>query len=490
MIKGLKIKNPPYKKVSPEERQSNFNNPDLIKNQLNTFTDGMIRFFDKGNVKTLKRKLLERDIISHCNGIRSYGFKYHFFTDFFSLDLDAHDNLLGSREKQLANLYEIVKKKLGIPSFVAKTKTEGGYHCYFKLEQIYSFPLLERDLKAIFKGHPNIEILPTNKKFMRLPFDYRNGGHLLDPTNLKPIRVLHDKECKNNYIFLRNHLKTVKVHDSRILFNSNLLNRYGRKINHQNLSKAKSDTLKAVRFLKEQEKIKKEHLRQGSTNEYLSKTAFNGSCNGIDIKTLTEQVISDFSELNIKKDKDTSDKRIEQRLKSFYRKIKSQGSINTYREEKAKKSKEQQETLFNELKPTVDKIVKNCKELVIKDRRKKNQVLKSFEKFIYELLKWNKYISNLTHEEAIIFDTNYKYFYHSVKKKKIIPLPYELIKNWYQKDPYLFIRILESKGYLKLGRKFFNPIEIKKVDNEIIGNSNYFSFTPNIDKIQVNSLSA
>ena len=348
-------------------------------------------------VRKIKNKTItERDLKNHVEGKTTIAYRYQYFTNIFSLDLDKPKNerdqqTLFEPKSNIAVLYQTVIAKLGIPSLVYQSHKTGGLHCYYKLTNQYPFELVKIHLNSIFGKFRNVEILPTPKRSLRFVFDKRNGGNILDPHTLKAIKVTKG----NEYLQVKKRTQEAPEHRVEELFNDNLLNRYRENIFSFSAIARRRNADQNIRFLKYHNHYLST-LKNGNTNEYISDICFNGYCNQVDKEIIIEHIVQDFQTNYIVIDHDTTPKRIRQRVLSHYRRLAKQNILLENRRRKDAKLKAE---LFKKVYPIIQKTVNQIGIDFIGDPKyqRKEDVTKksrSLQYYLYELLKWKEYILN------------------------------------------------------------------------------------------------
>ena len=176
-------------------------------------------------------------------------------------------------------------------------------------------------------------------------------------------------------------------------------------------------------------------------------------------------------------DHDTTPKRIRERVNSHYRRL---ARVNLLVENRRRKIKKEREKLFNELYPIIKKVVEIIGLDFIGDEKKQRKEdatkkRRSLKRYLYELLKWKQYIQSLTYDEAMMMDIQYQYFFNRVKRKKLIPLPWMISKQWYFRC-HLINDVLIKHKLILVNIKYYNPHIEKQHDKSLIGHCNYIQF--------------
>ena len=449
--------------------------PDLI-DQYNVYRKDKTIITKTKQVRKIKSKTItEKDLKHHVEGKTTIAFRYQYFTNLFSLDLDKPKNereqlTFFDSKSNISALYQIVISKLGIPSLVYQSHETGGLHCYYKLTERYPFELVKIYLNALFGKLRNVEILPTPRRLLRFVFDKRNGGNILEPQTLKVIKVMQG----NEYLQMKNRTKEAPEHRVEELFNDNLLNRYREHIFSFSARTRRRNADQNIRFLKYHQKYLST-LKNGTTNEYIADICFNGYCNQVAKEIIVEQVIQDFQTRYIVIDRDTTPKRIRERVLSHYRRLAKQ---NILLENRKRKQTEYEAKLLKKVYPIIKKIIAKIGIKFIgdpKNQRKEDVTKKSrsLKNYLYELLRWKEYILGLSIDECLMMETQYQYFYHRVKRRKLIPIPTAIIEKWYKRY-HIVMPILINHHLITIDVKYYNPYIEKQYNQSLIGHSQLY----------------
>ena len=116
------------------------------------------------------------------NGVATLAYFKTTYTDSFGLDIDVHD--FGGAPlfaPLLKKQIDEVVERIGYPPSIA-VESPHGIHLYYFFQKKAPLLKLHREVEKILQGL-NVEILPTEKKALRIPSEYS----YLDPVTLEPI---------------------------------------------------------------------------------------------------------------------------------------------------------------------------------------------------------------------------------------------------------------------------------------------------------------
>ncbi len=381
---------------------------------------------------TRKKTITYRDLASHLSGNRIIGHVCQGFVDVISRDIDAHGLLPGMAEDILRETYHLLCCAHSQPSMVVRTRTGGGLHCYWFLEEKVPYETLRVRLMEMV---PGVEVLPIARhdgnsgKIIRSPFCYKAGGHGLDPETLLPLPI-KTRDLENTTAAILD-AATHKVTLQRFL---GLSQEMARAI-FKNSAKKSQKLRRGLKVSSSLLEITRD-IRQGNTNNSI--LAMVRACrisqfNCLDTIDFISRALQS-APITIKKD--TQGNTLNKRIKWLYGKCKVQDR------QRATATLKPQPTLFtNDIATAI--VERVCREFPgITGRR-----LGTLKKFCYSLVNSVEKVRELSTKERRLIDAVYKGFYHRTVTLKQIPLPYTLFRSWTQKVSW-YVERLRKIGVL------------------------------------------
>jgi len=301
------------------------------------------------------------------------------------------------------------------------------------------------------------EILPTPDHSLRLPYAIRGGGLLLDPETLKPIYLINAVEQLKDYfvnglIYEYSDIFGDIPHIQDIWLNqATQKKQYASYRKFERLKKFEADILPFI---------------QGQTNKQIERLCFNYFVNNASEEEAYILLENHLNQSGIIADDDLQGKRLLQRISSHYKRFRKQKS-NLLLNPKPEKS--EQLDLLREVWIT-DIVQGICRKRGITHKAS----IKRLNKFLLNLYDWTKYIRELPEERRIMINYKYNYFYYYTKIKKLIPLPYVLLRNWSNGHYDKVLNILIEQKVIELKQKYYNPHDLKLFNSDIKGLCNYY----------------
>ena len=151
---------------------------------------------------------------------------------------------------------------------------------------------------------------------------------------------------------------------------------------------------------------------------------------------------------------------------SHYRRLAKQ---NILLENRKRKQTEYRGKIIKKGLPIIKKIIAKIGIKFIgdpKNQRKEDVTKKSrsLKNYLYELLRWKEYILGLSIDECLMMETQYQYFYHRVKRRKLIPIPTAIIEKWYKRY-HIVMPILINHHLITIDVKYYNPYIEKTIQS-------------------------
>ncbi|NMC98188.1 MAG: hypothetical protein GYA62_00505, partial [Bacteroidales bacterium] len=351
-------------------------------------------------------------ILDHFSGHITCGYFLTNVTDIFSFDIDVHGTYISNefKKKDLLDKYSKIKNIFGTPSLVFQSTDSGGLHVFYKLKEKIPFIILEREIIKLFENagidlyNSNIEIRPTPRNALRLPCDFKNGGQIIDPISFKYIAVKSVKTIN----FINNYTNNAQQYSFNELFwNTRPKSANDFWLNHTNKKTMHRNYTITTRLDKYEKQI---IFKNGQTNIDIEKFCFNCWINGLDTNKTYDRLINAFNNANIKRDKDTSDNKLLQRVTAHFKrfdKLKAK-KLESYIEQKEKIKNGTQLDLF------IENSIKDKATYIVNHYNLARQRLMPLVRILKNLYQWKENIRELNREDCLIMDYTYPHFYKRV----------------------------------------------------------------------------
>lgn len=447
-----------------------------LSEYLNIFRGKKAVKSDNSEWFTVNDYLYDMDIVNHFNGNAILAYVITNSTDIFCFDIDLHGNYLNSEIKNLIkiNRYNYITERFGAPSLIFQSSKSGGLHLYYKIDHKIYFEILKAEILKrlnITESELNkkgIEIRPTPKNALRLPYAIRDGGAILN----YDLKYLFEPTAANAK-------KAIDFIISQTAYDYNNLFDGAPELSdiwlRQKTKKKQFENYRLLNRLEKYESAYIPELIQGNTNRPICNIIANCFFNGLNQDQCLIRLDNILDKSNISRNKDTSSNRLSQRIESEYKRL-SKNNINKLNNSYTRDNNKTID-LFQEIK--IDEVIRKlCIHMwPIGSKARKEDITKkknTMKKFLNNLYRWKNYIDNLSEYDRQVINLKYQYFYWNTKKYKLTPLPKSLLRKWSYSGYYSIIKDLQKIGVLKLRRKYFNPFKAKLFHSDIKGICNYY----------------
>jgi hypothetical protein len=461
--------------------ENELNNLSEITQYLNIFRGKKAVKSDNSEWFTVNDYLYDMDIVNHFNGNAILAYVITNSTDIFCFDIDLHGNYLNSEIKNLIKIdrYNYITERFGAPSLIFQSSKSGGLHLYYKIDHKIFFEILKAEILKKLNiqeselNKKGIEIRPTPKNALRLPYAIRDGGAILN----YDLKYLFEPTAENaqkviDYILKSNVNNYIELFDGAPELSDIWL--------RQKTKKRQFENYRLLNRLEKYESAYIPELIQGNTNRPICNIIANCFFNGLNQDQCLIRLDNILDKSNITRNKDTSSNRLSQRIESEYKRL-SKNNINKLNNSYTRDNKIVD--LFQDIK--IDGVIKklclhmwphlyyNQDKLSRTELSTLSKKRNMYKSFLNNLYRWKNYIDNLSEYDRQVINLKYQYFYWNTKKYKLTPLPKILLRKWNDRY-YSIIKDLQKIGVLKLRRKYFNPYKAKMYNSDIKGICNYY----------------
>lgn len=360
----------------------------------------------------LSYNLIEKALVEK----ETIGFYTTYATRVIGFDIDNHNtnDLYNLNDTLIQKYNKVVKIMEGeYPSLVFLSPR--GLHCYYLLNQLLPFSIIQMILQSKVSKIGSVELLPTPKHSLRIPSKKRQ----LSPTNLEPIKynITNIHYYNPVYLFLYDHIP---------------------KILRERFSKGDNVT----RTLYEEQRISKVERSflpfvSGNTNDKFLRLSALYFYARLSVPQATSRFLSLLKISNYKGDLKRI-KRLEDRIESNYRTLSKKKFF--YIEENANLE------LFD--RELIENIIK--KSPFAKQREHKLRV------FLIRLFNYVNYHQSLKADHNMFLLYSYIYFpyYRKYREENTFPLPSVMMDNWNSRYNEIIDFLVEIK-VLKLKHEYY-----------------------------------
>ena len=386
----------------------------------NIYCKNYFHYCDSQWYKNKQAFITDNSIKGHIEGLLTLAYTYKYTVDIVSIDIDKDKSYLFDTNKDILEKYQYIISKLGNPSLVFKSHSNGGLHLYYKLDKKIFIPIIHNQLykRLELKNITGIELLPTHNKPLRMLWNTQQGGQLLN-NDLKIIDIVTKR-----YDYFLNYYQNAKVHNINDFFEYTdeivdfIL--YDNKRKNQKINYAK-----VKRFDYHLNKILP-LLKSGNTNKSIEKLCFNAFVNGYNEELTYKHILNEIDKKYINKDYDLQPKRLLNRIKNHFKRFNKQKDkiINNQIEKKPLNFLDNDE-IINRVKKILDEVynasLKNIDLHSLKKMRKEDFTKRkqSIKKLLYKMIEWQLKINKLTDFEKHCINIRYPYFYNLTSKMMI-----------------------------------------------------------------------
>lgn len=368
--------------------------------------------FEPTTWKTVNRRLTHRLIEDAINEKETIGWYSTYSTRVIGFDIDSHQTneeykLNPTLKSKYAKIIDIMQGEL--PSLVFQSPR--GLHCYYLLNQLLPFSIMQMVLTDKISKISSVELLPTPKHSLRIPSKKRQ----LNPENLTPIAYDIENIVYYNpvYLFLYSHIPKI------------LRERF-----------SKGDHL--TRTLYEEQRINKVErsflpINPGQSNDKFLRLSALYFYAKLTVPQATQRFLALLKVSNYKGDLKNI-KRLEERIESNYRSLSKKKYF--FIEENANLE------LFDEI--IIDNII--ARSPFAKQRESKLRV------FLIRLFNYINYHQSVKkdHNTYLLYSYIYFPFYRKFRDEETFPLPSIMMYNWNSRYHEIIkflveIKILELK---------------------------------------------
>ena len=408
---------------------------DLFLKKLSIFR-GKYGEKKKDSWLTAQNYLSYNKIIKHLTGQSVIGGYSCLFTNCFVVDIDIHnpENQLSKWEYK-----KLINTCFGIENFIS-TSPRGLHLYYFLNDYLDSEFLREKLLNKLYSKigrYSNIEIMPQPKHFLKLPFCAIENSQILEDHGR--IKVIYNNP-KQSIDFIDYVIDQPERHIAEILeYNPKQELRDIKK--HLTRSKKQGSGSKFYQGVDNYVKnMYPEGISPGNSNTFILDVTWICYINKFSLEE-TQITIENFIRTIGNPQKDTIGKRLYARIQARY----NQAAKNAIKFKTQSEKPTETIVISKEDQDNIDFVIEECVENI--------QFKRGLKKFLENLYRWDLYIKNMNKQQALYINKVYSFFFNLSYKKRLLPLPYILLKKWCKRYKK-YMDYLKDKKILVLEKKY------------------------------------